>query len=214
MKHMFNGNKMLDNVDEDTSCSCKWENCDLYMNKTELSKHVISHIVPESQGLFYCKWENCTRGNRAFNAKYKILVHIRTHTNDRPHQCYICGKRFTRAENLKIHARSHTGEKPYVCSVNGCNKAYSNTSDRFKHTRTHFIEKPYACRMKSCLKRYTDPSSLRKHVKSFNHQVKMIREEDPNQCCSSSVFVTPSRSAYSISDIIDQPLDLSIRWKK
>lgn len=41
--------------------------------------------------------------------RYKILVHIRTHTNDRPHQCYICGKRFTRAENLKIHARSHTG---------------------------------------------------------------------------------------------------------
>ncbi|XP_025414445.1 zinc finger protein GLIS2 homolog isoform X3 [Sipha flava] len=157
------------------SIDITWENCDLYMNKTELSKHVISHIVPESQGLFYCKWENCTRGNRAFNAKYKILVHIRTHTNDRPHQCYICGKRFTRAENLKIHARSHTGEKPYVCSVNGCNKAYSNTSDRFKHTRTHFIEKPYACRMKSCLKRYTDPSSLRKHVKSFNHQVKMIR---------------------------------------
>lgn len=69
----------------------------------------------------------------------------------------------------------HAGEKPYVCSVNGCNKAYSNTSDRFKHTRTHFIEKPYACRVENCLKRYTDPSSLRKHAKSHNHQVEMIR---------------------------------------
>lgn len=68
----------------------------------------------------------------------------------------------------------NAGEKPYVCSVNGCNKAYSNTSDRFKHTRTHFIEKPYACRVANCMKRYTDPSSLRKHTKSHNHQVKMI----------------------------------------
>lgn len=66
------------------------------------------------------------------------------------------------------------GEKPYVCSVNGCNKAYSNTSDRFKHTRTHFIEKPYACRVENCLKRYTDPSSLRKHAKSHNHQIKCV----------------------------------------
>lgn len=47
----------------------RWEHCHLYMNKTELSNHVINHIVPESQGLFYCKWENCTRGHRAFNAK-------------------------------------------------------------------------------------------------------------------------------------------------
>ncbi|XP_026804724.1 zinc finger protein GLIS2 homolog [Rhopalosiphum maidis] len=214
MKHIYNINNMLDNNDEDSSCSCKWENCDLYMNKTELPKHVIDHIAPESQGLFYCKWKSCTRGDRAFNAKYKILVHIRTHTNDKPHQCYICGKSFTRAENLKIHARSHTGEKPYVCSVNGCNKAYSNTSDRFKHTRTHFIEKPYACRVESCLKRYTDPSSLRKHAKSHNHQVKVILTQDTNPCCSSSVFITPTCSAYSMSNVIDQPLDLSIRWKK
>jgi len=100
-----------------------------------------------------------------------MLVHVRTHTNEKPHHCYQCDKSFSRAENLKIHARSHTGERPYVCPVEGCNKAYSNSSDRFKHTRTHAVDKPYCCKVPGCPKRYTDPSSLRKHVKTYRHYV-------------------------------------------
>lgn len=63
--------------------------------------------------------------------------------------------------------------------VEGCNKAYSNSSDRFKHTRTHSQEKPYQCRHHGCTKRYTDPSSLRKHVKTFKHSVPTIKVDDP-----------------------------------
>ena len=62
-----------------------------------------------------------------------------------------------------------TGEKPYICPFEGCKKAYSNSSDRFKHVRTHQEEKPYICKMPGCNKRYTDPSSLRKHVRTHGH---------------------------------------------
>ena len=33
--------------------------------------------------------------------------------------------------------RTHTGEKPYVCQYSGCNKSFSNSSDRSKHQKTH-----------------------------------------------------------------------------
>lgn len=39
-----------------------------------------------------------------------MLIHIRTHTNEKPHRCPTCNKSFSRLENLKIHNRSHTGE--------------------------------------------------------------------------------------------------------
>ncbi len=52
-----------------------------------------------------------------------------------------CFKAYSRLENLKTHLRSHTGEKPYVCEHEGCNKAFSNASDRAKHqNRTHSNE--------------------------------------------------------------------------
>lgn len=144
--------------------------CRQFETLEQLAAHVtVAHAAASTAGLYYCLWEDCVRSERGFNARYKMLVHVRTHTKEKPHHCTECQKSFSRAENLKIHIRSHSGEKPYVCPVDGCNKAYSNSSDRFKHTRTHSTEKPYVCKFPSCSKRYTDPSSLRKHVKTFKH---------------------------------------------
>ncbi|XP_019895137.1 zinc finger protein GLIS2 homolog isoform X2 [Musca domestica] len=156
---------------------CDWIDCGRCFESLEfLAIHVtqIHAVASLTDGLYYCRWSGCHRTQRGFNARYKMLVHVRTHTKEKPHQCHLCDKRFSRAENLKIHIRSHSGEKPYICTYEGCNKAYSNSSDRFKHTRTHSMEKPYMCKVPGCQKRYTDPSSLRKHVKTFKHSIQIM----------------------------------------
>jgi uncharacterized C2H2 Zn-finger protein len=55
----------------------------------------------------------------------------------RTHQCHFCNKLFANAFRLKIHVRVHTGEKPFKCEP--CNQAFSDRSNFVKHkqTKTH-----------------------------------------------------------------------------
>ncbi|XP_049886897.1 zinc finger protein GLIS2-like [Pectinophora gossypiella] len=188
------------NTSEGEGESCGWRGCGArYPSIARLSAHVARvHALAHSDGLFYCGWKGCGRPQRGFNARYKMLVHVRTHTNERPHTCNQCHKSFSRAENLKIHLRSHSGEKPYICPYEGCGKAYSNSSDRFKHTRTHTVDKPYCCKVPGCNKRYTDPSSLRKHVKTYKHFAteEAAKRESSDEVHSSEAF-SPLRESNS-----------------
>lgn len=186
---------------------CCWSSCGIiFESLDQLAIHVSKvHSASGPCGLFYCGWKGCTRNNKGFNARYKMLVHVRTHTNEKPHRCYQCDKSFSRAENLKIHSRSHSGEKPYVCPVPGCCKAYSNSSDRFKHTRTHQVDKPYQCKVPGCPKRYTDPSSLRKHVKTYKHFISENGIREVN--IKTSVIVKNKKMESHLDRRIMEPYD-------
>ncbi|XP_062845428.1 zinc finger protein GLIS2 [Trichomycterus rosablanca] len=197
---------------------CRWFRCHLLFERLQdLVDHVTEcHVKVERSSGYRCRWEECTRKGRGFNARYKMMIHIRTHTNEKPHQCSTCSKSFSRLENLKIHTRSHTGEKPYVCPYEGCGKRYSNSSDRFKHTRTHYEDRPYCCKMTGCPKRYTDPSSLRKHIKAHGHQAvspgpeRHMAGAEPSSPLSTPLLPGAALALLHTHAAAASPLDLSM----
>ncbi|KAK5852071.1 hypothetical protein PBY51_023575 [Eleginops maclovinus] len=160
---------------------CRWLDCSaVYDQREELVRHIEKlHVDQRKPEDFTCHWVGCPRNFKPFNARYKLLIHMRVHSGEKPNKCTFegCKKAFSRLENLKIHLRSHTGEKPYLCQHPGCHKAFSNSSDRAKHQRTHLDTKPYTCQVPGCAKRYTDPSSLRKHVKSHSTKERQSRKK-------------------------------------
>lgn len=51
------------------------------------------------------------------------------------YQCTLCPKMFTRAYNLRSHLRTHVDERPFICAV--CGKAFARQRDRERHESLH-----------------------------------------------------------------------------
>ncbi|KAF9788834.1 hypothetical protein SFRURICE_018410 [Spodoptera frugiperda] len=68
-----------------------------FQNSTKLRIHQLRHSTPKVR---------CAQCPRLFYDKYALNRHAQTHSEEKPHQCRICGRAFKLLSNLERHARN------------------------------------------------------------------------------------------------------------
>lgn len=74
-----------------TELHCLWEGCETrFLSQKTLVSHIVKHHVEGKKGEeFTCLWKNCVRQQKPFNARYKLLIHMRVHSGEKPNQCPV-----------------------------------------------------------------------------------------------------------------------------
>ena len=77
----------------------------------------------------------CEICGRIFSRRDNLERHKLVHQEVRinPFNCGVCGKAFSRKSYLKVHARIHSGERPYQCNI--CGFAFARYDHLLKHKK-------------------------------------------------------------------------------
>jgi len=137
----------------------------------------------------------CRECGRCCQSNNALVVHWRSHSEEKSFECTVCSKRYFTTSDLARHSRFHTGEKPYECRL--CDKAFSRAGTLNSHMRVHtgdrHTEKDcYSCTQ--CGKRFSRQNELCRHVNIHSGRYKC---GECGRCCRSSTALAIHRRSHS-----------------
>ncbi|XP_027224572.2 fez family zinc finger protein 2 [Penaeus vannamei] len=97
---------------------------------TFLSPQVTSSPTPPASSGRRRKNAHCHLCDKRFESRYKLKMHVNTHTGARPFTCDVCGKGFMRRTTLNAHRTIHDASQ-FSCPT--CNRPFKRSSERLIH---------------------------------------------------------------------------------
>ena len=131
--------------------------CDTCGLSFYLAKQLQNHIRRHKEREFKCTVPGC---HWRFLFANELKYHMRSHSQQKPFLCDICGYAASSKCRLTRHRRTHTGERNYHCEY--CSYKAGNSTHLHRHMRIHIGSKPFKCPY--CEYSCNTHENMRKHI--------------------------------------------------
>ncbi|XP_055840121.1 zinc finger protein ZFP2-like [Episyrphus balteatus] len=150
-----------------------------YKKHGEAPTKAVRSLLIQKQNLVVVKPFKCSKCPESFLMHTQLVLHLKTHDENRPFKCQSCPKSFKKDKYLKSHVDMvHLKKKGYVCLL--CGYAFVNKHNLDEHMASkHSTQKDFRCEV--CGKEFAFEKALKNHM--LRHQ-----EVKPFACtvCSKS----------------------------
>uniref|UniRef100_A0A1A9UT50 C2H2-type domain-containing protein n=1 Tax=Glossina austeni TaxID=7395 RepID=A0A1A9UT50_GLOAU len=187
--------RLCDKIPElKSNFNCEWTDCErTFVSIVEFQDHIVQHASFEyeiqkspddERPKIQCNWIFC---NKQMDNKYRLIEHIRTHSNKKQVACFHCGELFRTKTTLFDHLRrqSDNNTNKYQCAQ--CFKFFAVE----KLLRSHMVKHVYCYKCNMCDMTCSSASALATHIR-YRHlkdkpfkcvecEYRCVRESDLNQ---------------------------------